>query len=179
MKSFGMLALAALTAGVYAEERIVTVCLNPGGNTALLNPGRDAAIRVLNQAGIRVHWHRDERPCRDAANAIVVKVAENTPAHHHPGALAYAMPFEGTRIVLLSDRIVRAATREITPRLLGHVLAHEIVHLLQGLQHHSSDGVMKARWTGRDYSDMMMARLMLSKEDIELMHLGMDRRAQN
>jgi len=37
--------------------------------------------------------------------------------------------------------------------LLGHVMAHEIGHLLQGTTQHSESGIMKARWTGQDFTE--------------------------
>ena len=46
------------------------------------------------------------------------------------------------------DRIVRVALSQDTPvdRGLGHVLAHEIGHLLIGVNSHSGDGLMRADW---------------------------------
>ena len=38
--------------------------------------------------------------------------------------------------------------------LLGHVLAHEIGHVLQGVARHSATGVMKGRWSLHETSHM-------------------------
>jgi hypothetical protein len=57
------------------------------------------------------------------------------------------------------------------------VLAHEIVHMLQGVNVHSASGVMKARWDNRDYADMQRGGLKLTKDDIELIDHDMERRA--
>lgn len=47
------------------------------------------------------------------------------------------------------DRIQRMAEdRRLSPTLLGHVLAHEIGHLLLRSNSHSVSGIMSARWTG-------------------------------
>ncbi len=37
---------------------------------------------------------------------------------------------------------------------LGHVLTHEITHVLQGVARHSQEGVMKAQWTPKDRTEM-------------------------
>ena len=52
--------------------------------------------------------------------------------------------------------------------LLGHVLAHEIAHLVEGIPRHSETGLMKASWTARDYSAMARGRLALAKEDVAI-----------
>jgi len=95
----------------------------------------------------------------------------------YPGALAYALPFEGTHVVLFYDRVLTAASPAVTPYLLGHVLAHEIVHLLQGVEQHSASGLMKARWDNRDYVDMQRSPLKLTKDDLDLIERGLELRA--
>ena len=60
-------------------------------------------------------------------------------------ALAVALPFEGIHIEIFYDRI-RAAEGFVPPDYLGHVLAHEITHILQSVARHSDSGLMKAHW---------------------------------
>ena len=62
--------------------------------------------------------------------------------------LAYALPYEGTHIVILFDR-VRKMQPNYVPAVLAHVLVHEVTHILQGIQRHSESGVMKAHWDSR------------------------------
>jgi hypothetical protein len=59
--------------------------------------------------------------------------------------------------------------------LLAHVMVHEIAHILQGVYRHSDNGVMKAVWTGQDYSQMRVGALPFAPEDVELIHLGLAR----
>jgi len=40
--------------------------------------------------------------------------------------------------------------------LLGHVMAHEVGHILQGTTQHSESGIMR-RWTGQDFRDGLEA----------------------
>jgi hypothetical protein len=100
----------------------------------------------------------------------------DVPAEQHRGALAYALPYEGTHLVLLYDRASRTVPAPALPTLIGYVLAHEISHLLQGVSRHSDDGVMKAHWSSGDYADMQLGRLRFAAEDVELMRAGLDRR---
>jgi hypothetical protein len=55
------------------------------------------------------------------------------------------------RTSLSARREIRFA---VVPYLLGHVLAHEITHILQGVESHSASGVMKNKWDYRDYVEM-------------------------
>jgi hypothetical protein len=61
--------------------------------------------------------------------------------------------------------------------LLGHVLAHEIGHILQGVERHSSTGLMKERWDYRDYVEMQRQPLRFTAEDLLLIQQGLKNRA--
>ena len=81
-----------------------------------------------------------------------------------------ALP-RGFHIRVFYDRIEIKGER-LAPRLLAHVLTHEITHVLQGLHRHSREGIMKARWTYSDYVAMQKRQLVLTSLDIELLHTG-------
>jgi hypothetical protein len=174
MKLFGAVAVLVAATGAWASDgaqtskHVVTACLNPGANASMMYRGQATATRILKQAGIRLEWRGDESAC-SGGNGFVITVSRETPAKQHPGALAYAMPFERTHIVLFYDRVLTAATPAVTPYLVGYVLAHEIVHMLQGIEQHSASGVMKARWDAGDYADMQCGRLRLTEEDVALL----------
>jgi hypothetical protein len=182
MRLLGAAAVLLAGTGAWASDaaqtpnRVVTVCLSPGANAPALYRGQAAASQIFKQAGIRLNWRVDEGACGAARNGIVVSVSRATPESRHPGALAYAMPFEGTRIVLFYDRVLAAVTPAVAPFLVGHVLAHEIAHILQGISRHSADGIMKLSWNSRDYAQMDRGQLNFTQEDIRLIHCGLDRK---
>jgi glycine/D-amino acid oxidase-like deaminating enzyme len=183
MRFLGVTAVLAVGAGAWASDgsiakRVVVVCLNPAAHAATINPGREVAAQLLTQAGVRLEWRNDERFCVATGNGIVVAVSFATPEDRHPGAFAYAMPFERTRIVLFYDRVRKAADPAIMPCLLGHVLAHEIVHMLQGLSSHSAGGIMKPHWDQRDYAEMRRGQFNFTEDDILKIHEGLDRPSQ-
>jgi hypothetical protein len=180
MKLFGVVAVLAAGTGASAGDagqpsKPVTVCLIPGTNATMFYRGQGAATKLLEQAGIQIEWRSDQRFCDVAKHGIVVSVVLATPDDQHPGALAYALPFERTRITLFYDRVLKTLGPAGAPSLLGHVLAHEIVHSLQGVDQHSVNGIMKARWDARDYAGMQLGRLRFTEEDIALVHRGLDR----
>jgi hypothetical protein len=72
----------------------------------------------------------------------------------------------------------RPGTDQVVP-LLGHVLAHEIVHILSGTDSHSEKGVMKRRWNQSDLEQMLIRPLTFSNLDIVLLNFGIrDRHAR-
>jgi hypothetical protein len=90
--------------------------------------------------------------------SITVGFTSNTPRKFHPGALAYAEAYagqlEGVHVRVFFDRIEKSGTSKLVPYLLGHVLVHEITHILENSDHHSEEGVMKRRWTANDLYEM-------------------------
>jgi hypothetical protein len=63
----------------------------------------------------------------------------------------------------------------MTGYLLGHVLVHEITHVLQEVPRHSESGMMKARWEGADFARMRHQTLPFAEEDIRLIHAWSER----
>ena len=92
--------------------------------------------------------------------------------------MAYSRPYEGVHIVVLYERMQQVPSR-LRPVLLGHVLAHELTHVLERVEHHSATGIMRAYWDSNDYNQMLMAPLAFAAEDIEMIHSGTEARARS
>ena len=158
-----------------APQHSVTVCMNPGANAAPVFQAEGVANQILAAAGVKMHWQGDVRFCDSPGAGIGIKLILNTPQDFHPGAMAYALPYAGTTyagtsIVVFYDRI--QAVR--LPPLLAHVLVHEITHVLESTVNHSGAGIMKARWTPRDYEEMSRRPLKFTEEDLLLIRKGLD-----
>jgi hypothetical protein len=166
--------LAATMATAQARQIVgdIHVCaqMEPGSES---EHAQTLAAVMFERIGVNLHWH-GLRHC--PADAIQLSFSRSTPPTLKPGALAYAMPYEGTHIVVFLDRA--EAIIPVQGRiLLAHVFVHEISHILQGVSRHSAEGVMKANWGPNDYRKMKMAPLSFTATDIELIHLGIDGRA--
>jgi hypothetical protein len=59
----------------------------------------------------------------------------------------------------------------------GYVLAHELAHAMQGVARHSESGIMKAQWSGEDFTAMVYHKLAFTPVDVELIHRGLARAA--
>jgi hypothetical protein len=167
----GMSARAEQTVKVYIEDDSVVPYL-------VMNRARLIAAKMFAGAGVRIEWHgHTPNSGQLPAGAVVIGLASHTPESLLPSAFALALPYEGVHITVFWDRVERKTCRATAHLVLAHVLVHEITHLLQRMERHSESGVMKACWTGEDYSEMTLKGLPFTPEDIDLIHRGLASRA--
>ena len=183
MRIFPALGIAVL-AGLYAQAEECTVIVRVTSEGAVpieLTRAEAMASGMFRRIGTRVRWTREGAPAANSVDAcdapIDVRLEPSPPARTRPESLAYAAPYavSGTRIHIFFDRVVESGGQRRAVRLLAHVLAHELTHVLEGLDRHSTTGVMKAHWSGLDYEAMMVAPLPFSAVDVELIHLGVSK----
>jgi hypothetical protein len=166
-----IVAVAAVSAR--AEQKMIVYVDNEATPSPVLQLAEAKAAGMFSSSGVRIDWHGQTPDGGQVlGGAIAISLAPQTPAGFLPGALAFTRPFERVHITVFWDRI-QQANRSASPAVvLAHVLVHEITHILQGVDRHSDSGVMKARWTGKDYAAMAWKPLPFTPEDILLIHLG-------
>jgi hypothetical protein len=154
------------------DRRIpVVACVRPNNSepsAQVLLRAKSWASQILTGAGVQVIWRDDRRE-----QPIVIDIALDVPESFHRGSLAYAQLFEGTHITIFWNRVQQSPSRDITAALLGHVIAHEIAHILEGTDHHSSAGIMKANWTVHEIEQMNGEPLSFDPVDIDLIQRGL------
>jgi hypothetical protein len=169
-----MMMLVGLTAqaAVAGQSQFarVTVCVSGQSGIAEAEP---VAWSMFHSAGVTIDWHA-AHDC--PAGGIVITQRTQTPANLKPGALAYALPYEGTHIEIFYDRIERAAGNGSPAIILAHVMAHEVTHILQGVARHSASGVMKANFTSEDFRQMQTRPMRFTADDIDMIRLGFEKR---
>jgi hypothetical protein len=174
MKMTGVTVMAAMVgttvwAGALpATERQVTVCMGYTDNLGLENQAKVVASDIFAGIGMKILW---QSPRQCSTEAILITLSDDAPAGLFRGALAYAMPYEGTHIVVFYDRVKNRPGS--VSCLLGHVIAHEVAHILQGMMRHSESGIMKGQWTGADYEQMTWKPLQFTDEDVMLIYSGL------
>ena len=105
---------------------------------------------------------------------IIIDITSDTPKMFAPGALAWAQVYEGVHISVFWDRIKNkvGGRDRLGTCLLAHVMAHEIAHIIEGVDRHSETGLMKAHWTNAEIEGMSVRLLSLAPEDVQLIHNG-------
>ena len=147
----------------------VTVCIQGLADFSLMARAQGIATNMFKGVGVKIAWH-EMSGC--PAQAILISMSEHAPASFHPGAMAYAMPYEGAHIVLFHDRIA-ATGKALLPHLMAHVMVHEITHILQGVDRHSEEGVMKAHFGQEDFDRMIVKSLEFTPGDVEMIQSGL------
>jgi hypothetical protein len=157
-------------AGQAADQR-VRACVENAAGFDVLPLAEQTASKMFAEAGVTIDWRRGVAGC--PAPGILISLSSQAPADVPPDALAYALPYDGSHIVIFYDRLQRRVRPAEISSLLAHVLVHEITHILQGINRHSPRGVMKAHWNGPDYQAMRWKPLSFTPEDIDLIHRGL------
>jgi hypothetical protein len=163
---------------VYGSEirRKPTVCLHVvTPDQHLIGPqAQGLATRIFADIGIPLDW-RACPPANESSQTIVVQLVSRTPQGFMSGALGYAMPYR-RRIVIFFDRI---EMMQDAWTVLGHVMVHEITHIIQGVSRHSDTGLMKPHWSSRDLSGMRYKPLPFTREDLILLYSGLAMRRES
>jgi len=169
----------------------VVVYMGSGGawlSGSLISQAQAEASRLFLSEGIHLEWRGGRPPTEEAdrpvaADVVAISFHPGTPTQFETpdkmSALAIAYPYgKGPLpITVFSDRVVRFLARYVpndAGKILGHVLAHEIGHVLEGVARHSDTGLMKARWTWRDMNEIRGAGLSFAAQDKHLLRLRYD-----
>ena len=181
----GILAMAGMTETGFAgsvkpmDGTKVRVCLGdtPQRQMIALAWAKAQASKMFSTAGVTID-RRSTTAC--PADGIRIQFSQATKPEDHPGDSAYAMPYEGTTIVVFYDRLLprnpSAGSATGFAALLAHVLLHEITHVLQGIARHSDEGVMKASFTVDDQAAMQRSPFAFTSSDVSLLHDGLAKR---
>lgn len=162
-----------------APAVVVQVCLRDlaGADVVIRYQAQNLATRLYKGAGVTINWSCKRTPGACPGRPIVIELSNGRLKTDHPEALARALPYEGTHIVIYYDRLQQIGGPALWSPLLGHVVAHELMHVLQGTDQHSDRGVMKAHWTSHDYDEMLQKPLSFTDGDLIMLRIAVSHRA--
>jgi hypothetical protein len=180
--------LAAIPVGTRAEEacapgvQLVTAYVSSFGvEDVTLFRAKYVATQVMAKAGVTLTWKQGKLPDHSPSpcgHRLTIVFDSNAPRKFNANTIGYTY-LNGTwstEVHIICDRASLIVDPRDLPRLLGHIVAHEITHVLQGVPHHSSEGVMKAGWDGYDFVEMIFRPLRFTPEDVELIRARFEQR---
>jgi len=153
-------------------------------NAPLLNRAREVTTAILRESEVETTWvdcplTRGEFESYPACQTLpgttdfIIKILTAEAANRfctHREALGQALECArgqaGCSAYVFYRDVVKLAREgdAAEDQLLGHVLAHEIGHLLLGPNSHTPDGIMRAHWTERDLQTIARTYLVFSEQ---------------
>ena len=185
---FGILLLnivASAGAQVGAPASQVTVSVHNDAHVPLdtLVSAESTASRVFREAGLNVEWmncigvgnHGSASPCTKAAYPTYLHIRIVARARNLPGTtfgIAYlSADGSGCYSSAFLEPIVHlnAIRGQGVAPVLGHVMAHEIAHLLLGTNSHAAEGIMRAQWQRDELLSASRGELLFSPRESQVM----------
>ena len=154
------------------KQPTIVICMDSGPGTGFpATRAESIASHMFSAIGVHLDWHHGSHGCKlPVEGTIHISMSSGRPPDVFPGALAAAWLNDETHhIEVFYDRVLAIGEASFVPTLLAHVLVHEITHVIEGLNRHSENGVMKARWDETDYHSMAYEPLGFASEDIALL----------
>ncbi|MDA1312835.1 MAG: hypothetical protein O2968_05830 [Acidobacteria bacterium] len=154
------------------------------------------AARIFSRSGIETNWLACAIPGREVetnpsckakpeATDIQVrilprKMARKLMNHHSEFGLAFTALGDGfgSNASIFYHRVEELSARRHTsrPLLLGHLIAHEIGHLLLGSNSHSGSGIMHVPWDRRQVERASLGTLFFTPREASRMSDQVSRR---
>jgi len=166
-------ARAKLSLTVYIQAGIGDSSLSPICMRAL-----GVASGMFATAGVHIDWRIGHPKAQRSERPIVIEITSNTPESLRRGTLAYSYPFEGVHIRIFYYRLRNPYRPRATAMLLAHVMVHEITHILERVDRHSAEGLMKASWTPDDLVKMAYKPFPFDPADVVLIREGLANRTR-
>ena len=159
------------TVNVYNDARV---------SPALLQHSESIAGKIFQQAGFAILWKdcsqahvERQKMCLGTPDEIAFAV-RIVPHSLSLSGEAFGVAFVGSDGQGTQADVFYSGIEQLTndssanpADIMGHVMAHELGHLLLGLNSHSSLGIMQAHWTDRQLRQMSMGFLKFDKRQSE------------
>jgi hypothetical protein len=147
-------------------------------DVVVLAGAEGTAARIFAQVDVKLEWKIGTPPANAPGENLAMAFDAAAPARFDAGALGYAtVGGSGTTIHIFYYRVLRQNAGELLPVILGHVMAHEITHVLEGIPRHSDTGLMKAQWQADDYYRMSRSPLPFAPIDADMVRAHFAREA--
>jgi hypothetical protein len=137
---------------------------------------------IFARIGVNLTWHTclsgyKERRGEPEPTAFQIRWAEYAPSTSPSGTVAEARPFGSSRnaITMYEIPLQRFLTQHPNAPevVLAYVLAHELAHVMQGLDRHSASGILRANWSYREFYMMLSRSLTFTPQDVDLIRDGL------
>ncbi len=170
MAAAGLYAAQSAQQGTVTQKATVIVCMESDPHA--LQGVRPVTAATFARIGVRIVWHALDA-CPVGADAIQVRLSRDPATVRASSSEALAATQLYARRVTVFPERVEELSHNWGISMMSNVLVHEITHVLEGIDRHSSTGVMKARWDDKDYFAMRSKPPDFAPEDLILIYAGL------
>jgi hypothetical protein len=185
----GLLLLLPLSAAIASPTSSstnsvsVSVYNDAGAPVRLLAEAENIATRVFEQAGVNVKWINCSAVARELRDTAVCRKAvfptyfqqRIVPPHHGLSESSFGVSYLSSEGIgcysyVFYQRVAEQSGNEQNASvLLGHIMAHEIAHLLLGTNSHSASGIMRAHWYLQELASANKGELLFTPDQARAM----------
>ena len=191
----GMLGLAAEAVhGTVSDKTLgIRVRVNDYAQVspATLSGAEREAARIIGKAGLRTDWLNcpakstlevAQDPCREPLQPLdivlrLIPQPQNNKYDDSVFGFAVVPILASVYVNYVVERAKRDNAEFEIPMVLGNVIAHEIGHLLLGVNSHSGSGIMQQRWQPNQVRQAVTGNLLFTEEQGRLMLAEIQKRA--
>src|SRR5215475_11046913 len=170
--------ILSVSAALAAQDQPLSLKIylynNAGVPGITLGQAEDRARKIFGQSGVATTWYNCSVHGMGGANCsgsldaetIVVQIVHNTEKVKTEvfGTALIGRSGYGSYAHIFFDRAQQLCRDEKVglPDVLGHIISHEIGHLLLGTDSHSRFGIMRARWESKELAQADRGHLFFS-----------------
>jgi hypothetical protein len=156
-----------IEADAQKDPQITVVVYNDAAVPArLIESAREVVASIYRDVGVAIIWKDHSDPAPSAAELFVrlVRHSLNLPGEDF-GIAFVGSDGQGVQADIFYSGIERLTNNTVanSAQIMGHVMAHELGHLLLGMNSHSNFGVMQAHWTDQQLRLMSKGVLKFDK----------------
>jgi hypothetical protein len=158
-------------AAAQEHPQVAVVVYNDAGIPAgVIESAKKTAERIYRDAGVAIMW-RDHRAPATGATELFVRIVRRS--LNLPGE-DFGIAFVGGDGRGVQADVFYSGIEQLTnntsasaAQVMGHVMAHELGHLLLGMNSHSTLGIMQAHWSDQQLRLMSRGFLKFDKHQEE------------
>jgi hypothetical protein len=140
----------------------------PGADRFVENLAQMFTARIFADIGVKIDWQSRPPHGLRIDHSILITVTARAPKTSSLHTLATAEPFGINQIAVFFGRITARQSLKSAAILFAYVMAHEITHVLEGIDHHAPRGIMRSHWDADDFAKMEMRELTFTTHDVHL-----------
>ena len=154
--------------------------------TQWLSWAKESMSRIYEEIGVEIAWQDARSEARTGLIVLILPESRSTKEGIPQSVIGYTSGTadERRRVAYVLYGRMDQFRLEQAPaiqraNLLGHLMAHEVGHLLLPVQSHSPSGIMRARWSGADLELAQQGRLRFSADQAQSIRSKVSRLAED